>query len=383
MNIDSPGVDYSEDAELLRQSIALSLSLETPSKPEDSRAAVSELDATQKPTDETEREEARKKADAESRLTQSLHEGFRAVQKVKDPLSAKDYDLFLKEPFLLEAAFEQLFQDPIDSSLAFKERYKTSIAKPKLNRYLNVFACEETRIGKTIANYYLNGNVIQAKSGRKYLVTQGPLAATVEHFWQGVIHEGSRTVVSLVMPVEQKMGKCYPYWEKPVVTTADGWTITQKEKDGKVIFKKEQLTQAIVQRKFEATHKEKEKIEIVFFHYVNWPDGGIADDETFDRLLEEIKQVMGAYPVTFNCSAGCGRAGTTPIALELSLDPEANVFETVDLFRKQRCGKVVQVKEQLAMLISKKLRVIQMVTSESSSSLPVRGEREEKKNHEA
>src|SRR5207253_1011709 len=100
MNINPVDGDFT--AEELQQAIALSLTLSGATN--DDAAVIVEPAAAEKPT-EKEREELRKKAEAESRLSLSLAEGFRAAQPVKDKTTSEDYQLFLKEPAILEAAF--------------------------------------------------------------------------------------------------------------------------------------------------------------------------------------------------------------------------------------------------------------------------------------
>uniref|UniRef100_A0A1X7T8N4 protein-tyrosine-phosphatase n=1 Tax=Amphimedon queenslandica TaxID=400682 RepID=A0A1X7T8N4_AMPQE len=47
---------------------------------------------------------------------------------------------------------------------------------------------------------------------RSYILTQGPLPHTCDHFWQMVWEQNCKGILMLNKCIERGMNKCYPYW---------------------------------------------------------------------------------------------------------------------------------------------------------------------------
>ena len=307
----------------------------------------------------------------ESRLASEKSGKDEASVPLKAKITVDELQKLAANQEFLEQTHSELY---IDAKETYSTRYATGIAlkhKP-LNRYDDILPFEETRVGKDIPDFYLNGNVIKAPSGQKHILTQGPLPNTITHFWQGILHEGSNTVVSLVMPQERGRNKCAPYWTLDQVVTADGWTITKKPdtNDEKI----DSLgNEAIVKRLFIAKHTDGKCREITHYHYENWPDYGTVNMGLFHRLLDEVNHVAAGNPITWHCSAGVGRAGTCAVSYELCRNPDLDCVEQANHFRKGRNDAVLQTPEQLGMVFAAKARALalkmaQTAPAENSSS---------------
>lgn len=54
------------------------------------------------------------------------------------------------------------------------------------------------------------------RAQRKYILTQGPLAFTVSHFWLMVWEQNSRAILMLNKIIEKNEIKCHWYWPQGV-----------------------------------------------------------------------------------------------------------------------------------------------------------------------
>ncbi len=64
---------------------------------------------------------------------------------------------------------------------------------------------------------YINASFVQvdAVPNRKYILTQGPLQQTSEHFWQMIWEQKSPSIIMLNRIIEKGMVKCFPYFPQP------------------------------------------------------------------------------------------------------------------------------------------------------------------------
>ncbi|XP_019879086.1 tyrosine-protein phosphatase non-receptor type 61F isoform X2 [Aethina tumida] len=235
----------------------------------------------------------------------------------------------------------------------------TEAIKPQnksLNRYRDVSPFDHSRIIlKRGASDYINANLIKIeKANRQYILTQGPLANTVSHFWLMVWEQRSKAILMLNKLIEKKQEKCYQYWPQigpdHLLTLADvGLTVE---------YVKQHDHSYYLTREFRLTDTETgESRDIVQFHYITWPDFGVPGSPT--AFLEFLRRVRSANvleptvgPAIVHCSAGIGRSGTFCLVDSCLVLIEKFGLNSVDVkeilleMRKYRMG-LIQTPEQL------------------------------------
>lgn len=184
-----------------------------------------------------------------------------------------------------------------------------------LNRYRDVSPYDHSRIVlKKGSTDYINANLVKVeKAHRSYILTQGPLANTVGHFWLMVWEQNSKAVLMLNKLIEKKQEKCFQYWPvkigKEHITKMDdvGLTLEYLENHDHSYY----LTRTLRLTEVESG----ECREIIQFHYTTWPDFGVPSSPT--AFLEFLRKVREAGvleedvgPAIVHCSAGIGRSGT-------------------------------------------------------------------------
>ena len=55
-----------------------------------------------------------------------------------------------------------------------------------------------------------------SRRGKRYIATQGPVTATIGHFWQMVWQEGTCVIVNTTKEVERSRQKCVRYAENSI-----------------------------------------------------------------------------------------------------------------------------------------------------------------------
>lgn len=74
-----------------------------------------------------------------------------------------------------------------------------------LNRYRDVIPFDHSRITlQRCINDYVNANLVEIEQARrKYILTQGPLANTITHFWAMVWEQNCKAIVMLNKLIEK------------------------------------------------------------------------------------------------------------------------------------------------------------------------------------
>ncbi|XP_039763159.1 tyrosine-protein phosphatase non-receptor type 61F-like isoform X2 [Pararge aegeria] len=232
--------------------------------------------------------------------------------------------------------------------------------KPKnkpLNRYRDVNPYDHSRvILKRSEVDYINANLVKMdRANRKYILTQGPLAFTVGHFWLMVWEQNSRAILMLNKIIEKNEKKCHWYWphgigeDEKFVLSDVKLTIEQISEEDCSYY---------TTRVFRIFDMESgESREVVQFHYTTWPDFGVPSSPV--AFLEFLKKVRcsGALnsdvgPAVVHCSAGIGRSGTFCLVDSCLVIIEREGLESVNIqqilleMRKDRMG-LIQTPDQL------------------------------------
>ncbi|XP_046976774.1 tyrosine-protein phosphatase non-receptor type 61F-like isoform X1 [Vanessa cardui] len=226
-----------------------------------------------------------------------------------------------------------------------------------LNRYRDVNPYDHSRVVLTRSERdYINANLVKMeRANRKYILTQGPLAFTVGHFWLMVWEQNSRAILMLNKIIEKNEIKCHWYWPHGV------------GEDEKFVLSDVKLTVEQISeedcnyyttRVFKIFDMESsESREVIQFHYTTWPDFGVPSSPV--AFLEFLKKVRssGALdpevgPPVVHCSAGIGRSGTFCLVDSCLVIIEKEGMESVNIqqilleMRKDRMG-LIQTPDQL------------------------------------
>ncbi|XP_077970522.1 uncharacterized protein LOC144425091 [Styela clava] len=188
---------------------------------------------------------------------------------------------------------------------------------------------------------------------RKYIATQGPLATTVDDFWQMIIEHKCYLIVMLTKEREAGKKKCEKYWPDE----------NKNQKFGSVLVENvhEVNYGSFIKRSF-TVKSRNEGHDVTFnvhqYQFLKWPDHGAP--ATTSDLLRMHRAVMKSYeeigkgsPIVVHCSAGAGRTGTL-IGFDILLD-ESRSTRSVDAFacvlnmRKQRV-EMVQNSDQYVLV---------------------------------
>jgi len=219
------------------------------------------------------------------------------------------------------------------------------------NRYTNVIPYNETRVklsplGGLIGTDYINANYVSC--GNKYFIaTQAPTPATFADFYRMVWENDCKHIVMLTRFEEMGRIKAHDYLPRRGPAEIGHFlvelTSVSQPNDSYCIFGIK-LT------------KDCESREFKQYHFVAWPDHGVADPDPLLKLINIVHPIVpqdeeDGSPVVVHCSAGIGRTGTwiavAAFLEEFSLTkftkpnafiPPINLMRTISLLRSQRGG---------------------------------------------
>ncbi|CAH8572001.1 unnamed protein product [Schistosoma turkestanicum] len=239
----------------------------------------------------------------------------------------------------------------VDAARDVKNRWK--------NRYRDVSPFDSTRVLLCNAHDgdYINASFvfIPEVPSRKYILTQGPMQQTVNHFWLMVWERQCPAIIMLNRLVEKGSLRCHPYFPY------DGGpsVLELKEINLNVELKYETKGKIFINRKLVINHtKTNEVHHVLHMQYTNWPDFGVPNSPSAILNFLWSVRASGAlndpsYPPVIHCSAGIGRSGAfVLIDLALILIEQANSISGVNIrslfleLRKCRMG-MIQTADQL------------------------------------
>ncbi|XP_053624416.1 tyrosine-protein phosphatase non-receptor type 2-like isoform X2 [Plodia interpunctella] len=236
----------------------------------------------------------------------------------------------------------------------------TEAKKPQnkpLNRYRDVNPYDHSRVILQRCDHdYINANLVKMeKANRKYILTQGPLAFTVTHFWLMVWEQNSRAILMLNKIIEKNEIKCHWYWphgigeQHKMELTDVQMTVEQvSEEDCNYYCTR-------VFRIFDQVSSESR--EVIQFHYTTWPDFGVpSSPDAFLAFLRRVRSSgcldAAVGPAVVHCSAGIGRSGTFCLVDSCLVIIENEGLDTVNIqqilleMRRYRTG-LIQTPDQL------------------------------------
>ena len=166
----------------------------------------------------------------------------------------------------------------------------------------------------------------------RYIVAQGPMMHTCEHFWHMVLQQGVKSIIMLTNFVENHRTKCDVYFpeEKGGVVEFSGLKIKTNavEFSDSNVFVCRHIT---VENESQSNGKNI-LASVHHFHFINWPDHGVPQDPNSvldlcaclrnHRLEQEAHtDLIGGInipepyrserdsTILVHCSAGIGRSG--------------------------------------------------------------------------
>lgn len=187
---------------------------------------------------------------------------------------------------------------------------------------------------------------------KKYIATQGPLAATVNDFWWMIWQENSKVIVMTTKEVERGKNKCVRYW--PDKQADDSPSGIREFGTIRVETLSEKLCVDFILRELKVCRTDGGSEERILYqyHFTAWPDHGVpADPGCVLNFLQEVnlkqEQVQPAGPIVVHCSAGIGRTGTFIVIDQIidqikkqGLSCEIDIQRSIQLVRSQRSGMV-------------------------------------------
>ena len=187
---------------------------------------------------------------------------------------------------------------------------------------------------------------------KKYIATQGPLAATVNDFWWMIWQENSKVIVMTTKEVERGKNKCVRYW--PDKQADDVPSGIRDFGNIRVETLSEKLCVDFILRELKVCRMDAPSDARILYqyHFTAWPDHGVpADPGCVLNFLQEVNQkqehVQPAGPIVVHCSAGIGRTGTFIVIDQIidlikrhGLSCEIDIQRSIQLVRSQRSGMV-------------------------------------------
>jgi len=223
------------------------------------------------------------------------------------------------------------------------------------NRYRDVLPYDHSRVPlKSVAKTdYINASLVEVPCvKRKYILTQGPLDNTVDHFWTMVWEQNSKAVIMLNRVIEKGTLKCHPYWPQG---TGDR---LECEESGLVVTNESCIPgQHYNLTTLTLSSRQGESRTVLHFQYTTWPDFGVpTSPDTFLEFLGAVRDSGSLEPdvgpAVIHCSAGIGRSGSFILVDSCLLQAEnegpavVNVRQTLLNMRTFRMG-LIQTEDQL------------------------------------
>ena len=226
------------------------------------------------------------------------------------------------------------------------------------NRYRDVTPYDHSRVKLERGHDdYINASLISVEeAGRKYILTQGPLAQTTGHFWLMIWEQKSIGVLMLNGLIERGMIKCHRYWPLEIDEEMHLFDVDLKVK----LISEEEKEHFIIRKCLLTDEESGQSRQVIQFHYTSWPDFGLPESPASfleylfavrDSGCLELGDEVG--PPVVHCSAGIGRSGTLCLVDSCLLliakhksSAKVNVKDILLEMRRYRMG-LIQTPEQL------------------------------------
>jgi len=224
-----------------------------------------------------------------------------------------------------------------------------------LNRYRDVYPYDHSRVQLRSCSTtdYINASLVEVASvGRKYILTQGPLENTTEHFWTMVWERECKAIIMLNRLIEKATKKCHDYWP-----LQEGDSFSFEESGLKVTNESVVPGQHYNLTTITLQNSQGDTRTVLHFQYTTWPDFGVpTSPDTFLQFLGAVRDSGSLEndvgPAIVHCSAGIGRSGSFILVDSCLLQAErqgpqsVNIRQTLLSMRTFRLG-LIQTDDQL------------------------------------
>ncbi|XP_053160477.1 tyrosine-protein phosphatase non-receptor type 20 isoform X2 [Hemicordylus capensis] len=175
------------------------------------------------------------------------------------------------------------------------------------NRYRDILPYDETRVPLGEMKGYINASYIRMPLGKKqyfYISTQGPLACTMNDFWQMIWENHSNVIAMITREMECGISKCHRYWPEPPHDSVD---LIQFQ----LRLHNYQILDCFIIRMIEMMDKQTQERRIVqHLQFTSWPDHGTPrSSEHLVKFVRYMRKIHQTGPIVAHCSAGIGRSG--------------------------------------------------------------------------
>lgn len=186
-----------------------------------------------------------------------------------------------------------------------------------------------------------------ASSAQWYIISESPRKETLKAFWNTILDNDVRLIVTLVSPLEEGKDHLSPFWQSENVPFSLGDWHIEMVGEGLVEKSQKEPKQQLISRLFKAQNsKNKETRCFQQLHYINWPDLGRPDPQLLERLISLSIQLNPDRdsPLFVHCAAGLGRSGTFVTAHALSKE----IWDAHDRFDYKKTS--INISEKLVFL---------------------------------
>ncbi|XP_049537285.1 receptor-type tyrosine-protein phosphatase N2 [Anopheles darlingi] len=220
---------------------------------------------------------------------------------------------------------------------------------------------------------YINASTITDHDPRApaYVAAQGPMQATLAHFWQMVWEQGAVVLVALCRLQENGESACARYWPEE---GAEVYHIYEVHLVSEHIWCEDYLVRSFYLKNL----RTGETRTVTQFHFLSWPQGGVPTSAK--ALLDFRRKVNKSYrgrscPIVVHSSNGSGRTGAY-ILLDLVLGRmnkgarEIDIAATLEHLRDQRAGLVAtrQQFEFVLMAVAEEVHAILKALPQTTSA---------------
>lgn len=273
------------------------------------------------------------------------------IATYRTPIAPKDFPTRnIGEEF--KVLHEVTSDEQYASKLIKDERFKA------LNRYIDILPYEHTVVkldDKELSpSNYINGsflhNPLFGDAKPSFILTQGPLEHTVEHFWSMIDKQNVREVLCIVE--SHSLGsRCAKYWPSKKLKLEE-YEVDVLSTAKNALYEKKEISLS--------NNKLKTCKQVQHYHVYNWLDFSTLTGEDINGLLTLIarlyeEQQKQASPIVVHCSAGVGRSGTFTAVYfayeywrhckDTGIEFKVSVFDLVLHMRQMRLGLVQTVQQ--------------------------------------
>jgi len=208
------------------------------------------------------------------------------------------------------------------------------------NRYDDVELLDKTRVKIKDApdgSDYIHASFVQVSPKVLIICAQGPLEATIQHFWIMIIEQSCKVVLQLCQFMEDGKEKTCPYFP----TVEQGAEKEYGAVKVRVVSRNMGVgNMKMVERTLLEVTFGTKILETTHLLFSGWPDHSVPDlFPTYIEMRSLIRRLADKGPIVAHCSAGIGRSGSYA-AIEMAcyelIERQNRNFSMVELMKRLR-----------------------------------------------